>query len=139
MLNKPITGSCLCGAVHYEIMPPFLGFVYCHCERCRKATGSAHASNIFMKPEQFRWITGKENVTMFFHPDAENYPRAFCKTCGAPMPRFARDGVRWMVPAGGLEQDPGVRPTDNIFWSLHAPWYVPSENLPKHEARPLKK
>ena len=84
----------------------------------------------------FRWIAGKDNVTLFIHKDAENYPRAFCKTCGAPCPRFARDGVRWMVPAGLLETDPPIRPSDNIFWPLHAQWYVDPDGLPKHEARP---
>jgi len=45
MSDKPITGSCLCGRVHYEITPPYWGFWYCHCERCRKATGSAHSKD----------------------------------------------------------------------------------------------
>ncbi len=138
-MNKPITGSCLCGAIEYEITPPFLGFWYCHCERCQKSSGSAHAANLFMMKEQFRWLKGEDNVSLFIHPTAEDYPRAFCKTCGAPAPRFTRDGVRWMVPGGSLDEDPGLRPSENIFWPLHAPWYVNPELLPKHDQRPPKK
>jgi hypothetical protein len=134
--SDKITGSCLCGAVHFEITPPYLGFWYCHCERCQKSTGSAHAANIFMKREQFRWLTGEDNITIFKHPTAEDYPRAFCKTCGSPVPRFARDGVRWVVQAGLLETDPGIRPQENIFWPLHAPWYETPDHFPKHDARP---
>ncbi len=138
-MNKSVQGACLCGAVQFEITPPYLGFWYCHCERCQRSTGSAHAANIFMKPEQFRWLAGENNITLFTHAQAENYPRAFCKTCGSPVPRFARDGVRWVVQAGLLEEDPGIRPTDNIFWPLHAEWYVDPEGLPNHEKRPLAK
>lgn len=92
-----------------------------------------------MQPDRFRWTAGQENVTLFIHPTADNYPRAFCKTCGSPAPRFARDGVRWMVPAGLLEADPTIRPSDNIFWPLHAAWYVDPEGLPKHDGRPVVK
>lgn len=137
--EKPVFGRCLCGAVQFEIAPPYLGFWYCHCERCRLSTGAAHAATIFMKPEQFRWVAGKENITLFIHKDADDYPRAFCKTCGSPVPRYARDGVRWVVQAGLLETDPGIKPSDNIFWPMRAPWYENPDPLPKHDQRPLKK
>ena len=35
-------GSCLCGKVTFEIEGNFEQFFLCHCERCRKDTGSAH-------------------------------------------------------------------------------------------------
>jgi hypothetical protein len=38
-----------------------------------------------------------------------------------------------------LETDPGVKPTDNIFWPLKASWYEDPEHLPKHDERPSKK
>jgi hypothetical protein len=138
IINKSF-GRCLCGTVQFEITPPYLGFWYCHCERCQRSTGSAHAANIFMKVEQFRWIAGQDNISIFIHKDAENYPRAFCKTCGSPVPRFARDGVRWVVQAGLLETNPGIKPTDNIFWPMRGEWYENPEHLPKHDERPPKK
>jgi hypothetical protein len=138
-MHKPVSGSCLCGTVQFELTPPYIGFWYCHCERCQRSTGSAHSANLFMNVEQFRWTAGKENVTLFIHPTAENYPRAFCKTCGSPCPRFTRDGSRWMVQGGLLHGDPGIRPMANIFWPLHAEWYVDPEILAKHDERPPAK
>ena len=41
------SGACLCGAVHFEIEGDFERFFLCHCEYCRKDTGSAHAANLF--------------------------------------------------------------------------------------------
>jgi hypothetical protein len=46
MSNFVIGGSCLCGAVTFEVNPPTSKFVYCHCSRCRKATGDAHALGV---------------------------------------------------------------------------------------------
>ena len=34
------TGSCLCGSVKYEVNGPLRPVVACHCEQCRKQTGT---------------------------------------------------------------------------------------------------
>ncbi|MCK5880828.1 MAG: GFA family protein, partial [Sinobacterium sp.] len=62
MENKIIQGSCNCQAVKYQISGKLRAFQYCHCTRCQKITGSAHSANIMVKPEQFSWITGEDNV-----------------------------------------------------------------------------
>ena len=38
MSNKH-SGSCLCGAVRFEVAGDFERFYLCHCEHCRKDTG----------------------------------------------------------------------------------------------------
>jgi hypothetical protein len=129
----------LCGAVQYDITPPFLDFAYCHCERCRKSFGGAFSTHLFLDPKQLRWVAGQDLVTLFLHEGADNYPRGFCRRCGGPVPRMARDGVRMSVPAGTLEQDPGIRPTKNIFWSLKPAWDECRHNLPTFDERPPKK
>jgi hypothetical protein len=107
-VQSPVRGACLCGAIQFEITPPYLGFWYCHCERCQRSSGSAHASNIFMKPEQFKWLKGENNITLFIHKEAEDYPRAFCKTCGSPVPRFF---ARW-CSVGRSGGSSGIRSRD---------------------------
>ena len=94
-----VKGSCLCGTVRFEAEGPFVDFRYCHCERCRKATGSAHAANLFLPKEQLRWTSGENEITIFLHTDAENYPRGFCRRCGGPVPRLGRDDRYMVVPA----------------------------------------
>ena len=37
------TGSCLCGAVRYEVGGELRDVIYCHCEKCRRTHGHAAA------------------------------------------------------------------------------------------------
>ena len=46
-MSNTYSGSCLCGEIRFEIEGEFELFYLCHCEYCRKDTGSAHAANLF--------------------------------------------------------------------------------------------
>jgi hypothetical protein len=41
--------------VKYEVAGEAKRFYDCHCSRCRKATGTGHASNLFLQPAALRW------------------------------------------------------------------------------------
>ena len=134
MAQDAISGSCLCGAVRFEIAPPFSGFRYCHCSRCRKATGAAHAANIFLPQKQFKWLAGEERVKRFDLPGAQRFAVWFCQDCGTRVPHQIRTTENVLIPAGLLEADPGIRPEYCIFWGSKAPWHVETHELKKHEA-----
>ena len=131
-------GSCLCGQVAYQIEPPFKIFQYCHCSRCRKFTGSAHAANLFVPPEQFRWLRGEALVGRFEQPDAKYFATAFCKNCGSSLPWAVQGGRNIVVPAGTLDEDPGIRPQQNIFWESRGCWFDETADLPKFSEFPPK-
>ena len=132
---RRVTGSCLCGRVRYAATGPFPAFRYCHCERCQKFTGSAHSSGLLVLKERLEWLEGEDQTTLFVHKEAEDYMRRFCRTCGGPVPKPARDGLHMIIPAGTLDVDPGERPQANIFWRLRAPWFVPTSELPTFDER----
>jgi hypothetical protein len=69
-----ILGSCLCGAVKYEVAGEAKRFYHCHCSRCRKATGTGHASNHFLQPAALRWLIGQEHIRAFKVPEAKRSP-----------------------------------------------------------------
>ena len=85
MMPTTVRGSCLCGAVEFVADAPFLKFVNCHCSRCRKATGSPHASNAVVLPAAFRWLRGEGNVVRYDLPTARSFATSFCRTCGSPL------------------------------------------------------
>jgi hypothetical protein len=132
-------GTCLCGNVAYEIEPPFKIFQYCHCSRCRKFTGSIHAANLFVPPPQFKWIKGEEQVGKFDLPESKYLTTAFCKTCGSSLPWAVKGGKNIVVPTGTLDEDPGIRPQQNIFCGSSAPWFIEASELPKYDELPPRK
>ena len=135
-MSKTIKGSCLCQGVTYQFHGPEFVFQYCHCSRCRKFTGSAHASNIIIDPKQFEWLSGEDLVGRFEHPDAKHFATCFCKNCGSSLPWMAQSGRSIIIPAGTLDADPEIRPTQNIFWDSRAPWREEVDALPQHAELP---
>jgi hypothetical protein len=136
--ESKISGSCLCGAVTYQYAGPVKVFQYCHCSRCRKFTGSAHASNIIVDPTQFEWLSGEEFVGRFELLDAKHFATSFCKKCGSSMPWLTKSGKAVVIPAGTLNEDPKVRPIHNIFMADMAPWYEEVGDLEQYEELPIK-
>jgi hypothetical protein len=128
-----VKGGCLCGAVAYEVDPPFLKFVRCHCSRCRAATGGAYAVNAYVAPSAFRWLAGAERVARYDLPSARSFSTAFCRDCGAPLPHATRSGREVIIPAGSLRDDPGVSPTLDSGWRSRARWLSDVGDLPKDE------
>jgi len=133
-----ISGSCLCGGVSYQFTGPIKVFQYCHCSRCRKFTGSAHTSNIIIDPAIFKWLSGEESVSRFELPEASHFATTFCKNCGSPLPWLTKSGKAMVIPAGTLDDDPGIKPVHNIFYADKAPWYEAVDDLIKYDALPVK-
>jgi hypothetical protein len=136
MDDLTMTGSCLCGAVSYEITGNTGQFWHCHCQRCRKATGTGHASNILMKPESVEWTSGNDRLKYYKLPGAKRFATVFCSTCGSLMPRVAQDLSIAVIPAGTLDNDPGLRPQARIFQDSRAKWSCDTTALPCHETYP---
>lgn len=124
-----IDGSCLCGAVTFRVTPPFSAFRYCHCSRCRKASGSAHAANLFVPRTQFEWLRGEQSLKRYDVPDAQRFSVWFCGECGCRTPHNIRTRDDMLIPAGLLDADPGMRPQNGIFWASRAPWYVEPQQM----------
>ncbi len=132
MADDHPSGACLCGAVRYRLTGPILGVQYCHCSRCRRFTGSAHAANLFVAPAHLEWLAGEEQIGSWLLEAEPPFPTAFCRTCGSNLPSRSSSGKVWVVPAGTLDEDPGVRPSRSIFWESRAPWYEHVSELPAH-------
>jgi hypothetical protein len=128
-----IAGSCLCGAVAYEVRGPFTQFLHGHCSRCRKATGSSHATNAVVPPDALRWIRGEAEVVRFNLPEAQSFATAFCRRCGSPLPHATRSGRAIIVPSGTFDADLQEKPTRHVFWTSRAPWTRQGDDLPTSE------
>ncbi len=135
-MNQEFKGSCLCGRVQYIVRGPFDAFHICHCSQCRRSTGSAHASNIFTSRDRLQWITGEELTKRYDPDEAGVISKAFCTHCGSLVPYTSASSGRLIIPAGGLESDPGISPQDNIYWPDRADWYDAVAQAPRYDAMP---
>lgn len=132
-----IRGSCLCGDVRYQLDGPPQFINHCHCSMCRKVHGAAFGSFLHADGRGFRWTAGEALVKTY-----ESTPgnlRAFCTRCGSNLPVLEHDdedGLHAIIPAGGLDDDPGVRPVVHIHVASKAPWTVITDGLPQFDAFP---
>ena len=125
-------GGCLCDAVRYEITGGIRNIVMCHCSLCRKAQGSAFATNGIVNTSDFRFVSGEENLTGY--ESSPGQTKYFCKTCGSPIlsRNLARlDQVR--VRVGTIESDIYERPQAHIFVSSKANWEDICGELPRFD------
>lgn len=125
-------GSCVCGAVGFEIEGAPLLCRYCHCGRCRRARSAAHAANLGVTIEQLRLLRGEDRIASFHVPGARFFTQSFCIDCGGKVPRVDTGRGIAIVPMGALDDDPGVRPTEHIFVSDKAAWFEITDSLPRH-------
>lgn len=138
-MKKRVQGSCLCGSVQYEISGSLGIFQYCHCSRCRKFTGSAHASNIIVAPNQFKWLQGEDVLGRYEVPEARHFATTFCTKCGSSLPWKTVSEKAVVIPAGTLDGDPKLRPFQNIYYDSKAECYEDASDLIKYKELPTKK
>lgn len=130
-----IAGSCLCGRVTFSIKGSFDTFYLCHCKRCRKDTGSAHAANLFSSTAELVWLTGEESIRSFTLPST-GHTKSFCAECGSALPNIQMNGTLLVVPAGSLDSDAPIRPDAHIFCAGRANWDAGLEDIPAFDKLP---
>ena len=127
-------GTCLCGALQYELAPPFSMMMHCHCSMCRKHHGASFATFVAAPFASFEWISGEELVARY--KSSEHGERSFCPRCGSVAPLLMPEAGFAIAPAGNLDGDPGIRPQAHMFVASKTPWYTIADSLPQHDAVP---
>lgn len=126
------TGGCLCGSVRFEIRGAVRTIVYCHCSQCRKAQGSAFATNGIVNADEFEIVAGIDALTAY-----ESTPgqiKYFCATCGSPiMSTNMSRPTQVRVRLGTIESAIVERPGAHIFVSSKAEWDAITDELPQYE------
>lgn len=129
-------GSCLCGGVRYTLDAELASIQLCHCSRCRKASGTAFATNSPVPAEKFSLQSGAALLREY-----ESSPgkfRAFCSRCGAPVYSRAEQlpGVL-RLRLGSFDTPVARRPDFHFYVDSKADWYEIGDALPQYPgARP---
>jgi hypothetical protein len=122
------TGSCLCGTVRWRMEAPFARMSHCHCSMCRKSHAAPFATYITAAKERFAFVSGEDAITDY--ESSPGFHRPFCSHCGSTVPA-SHNPTEIAVPAGCLDDDPGMRPERHIFTAAKAPWHTITGDLPQ--------
>ena len=123
------TGSCLCGAVQFDVSACSSGIFKCHCSKCRKAFGGASSAALLASENDFNWLQGNDQIREYRMDSG--FRRFFCDNCGSILPQHLPSHGLYWIPAGLLDGDPGVPLKKHIHVRSKAPWEV----LDEHTAR----
>ncbi len=117
------SGGCLCGEIRYEINgePAFVG--NCHCDDCRRATGSAFATNVFFKADDVKLLKGSPKSYHHVADSGNKMEKQFCANCGAQLfgTNSGREGMM-LVKAGSFDDIGEIRPTISVYVSKALPF-----------------
>lgn len=118
-----IEGGCNCGAIRYRIDGKPVIVAQCHCQNCRRQSGSAFSVNLMVR--QAEVTTEGELATYIDRDTASGNPvhRKFCATCGSPIfSDLAAGNGMIIVKAGTLDDPAPFTPTVSVWTSTKLPW-----------------
>ncbi len=121
-------GSCLCGAVSFDIDAALHAPDACHCSQCRKQSGHYWASTN-VKRETLT-LHGADNVR--WYQSSEKVRRGFCATCGSVLFWEPLEGHDFIAVAMGAFDSPtGARLVKHIFVADKGDYYEIADGLPQ--------
>jgi len=131
------TGGCLCGAVRYmcTVEPMMAG--HCHCEDCRRSSGSGHSSHMLV-PEASVTLSGPTTAYERAADSGNMVSRHFCPTCGAAVfsTNASMPGMMFLR-VSSLDDLEAFKPQMHVYASRAASWDKPTPGgLPAFDKMP---
>lgn len=118
-MTMPLTGSCNCGAVAFEVSGPPRDVIACHCTLCRKQSGQ-YVGFTAAWNEHFR-VT--EDRGLKWYRSGPDTVRGFCGTYGAVL-LFRHDGAEHVsIAAGAFDGATGLSLKAHIFAADKGDYY----------------
>ena len=130
-----LTGSCLCGAVRFEVTEPFVSSSFCHCTNCKKISGGVGTASGRALSTAIHVIAGEELLTTF--QPVEGTAKTFCSRCGSNLfgggwPQSEYASVR----LSALDSPYDRKPDAHIYVRSVAAWEtLPDDGAERFEIR----
>lgn len=125
-------GSCLCGALTYELRGPLRAVVACHCVQCRKTSGhyvcatQLEAQNASIQGDKLAWYRSSEHAE-----------RGFCSVCGSNLFWRRLGNPNLSVFVGSIDGPTGLK-LESQLYSGSAGDYYELPNVPDISQATLK-
>jgi hypothetical protein len=134
-MKLPLTGSCQCGKIRYEITEAPQLVTTCHCTDCQRITSSAFSLGIALPEVGFRLTAGEPRSLQRMADSGRLNTRFVCPDCACWLYSLPHDGVI-RVRAGTLDDTSWLRPTRHIWTRSKQPWVSFAEGDETFEGEP---
>ena len=125
-------GSCLCGAITYQLTARPKAVSHCHCSQCRKGHGAAFASYASVLRDELQVLQGSDRLRSYASSPA--VLRQFCGDCGSSLfwSRQQGDHADWIsIALGTLDTPLTFDKQKHVEASSKAAWYVIEDHWPQ--------
>ena len=120
-------GSCLCGAVRFEVEGELAEPDACHCSQCRRWSGHFWASTNV--PREAFTLPGEDKVA--WYQSSERIRRGFCASCGSVLFWGPADWDKIAVAMGAFDLPTGTHLEKHIFVASMGEYYEIADGVPQ--------
>jgi hypothetical protein len=114
-----VTARCCCGACSIEVEGAPLMNAICHCDNCKRRTGSAFGWSVYVADEQ---VIGRSGELCCYEIPAREQRRWFCAACGTTLYWKIDSQPGWIGIAGGCFVDALPPPTRSVVNDRRLAW-----------------
>ncbi|WP_206483936.1 GFA family protein [Thalassotalea sp. G2M2-11] len=130
-----VKGSCLCGAIEYQVALIEDKIFNCHCQFCRKAHGADYVTLALADNQSLNLKDEGNHLTE--HINAIGGYRAFCGKCGTRLMNYAPDKNLYLsVTLSTIDSPINLHPAANVNTESKASWCELSDNIPNFKSLP---
>ena len=124
-------GHCLCGDVTWEYSGEQIWACYCHCDDCRRSTGSPVLASVGFEDAGVTW-SSRQTLGEYV---SGTCTRLFCSTCGSPIAqRHESAPGKTFFNTAFMDEPEKFPPTYHTFAGQQLDWLELGDNLPRHDS-----
>ena len=127
MSETKLSGHCYCGAVKFEVSGESDWIGHCHCESCRRQSGSVMTTFAGFREEQVTFTGAMPN----HYSTGDGVTRSFCGQCGSPVAYQSSDRPEIHLHLGLFDDLESLAPQDHSFMNEKPSWLHADEHLPE--------
>jgi hypothetical protein len=121
----PNSAKCACGSARISVSGEMLAHAVCHCDNCKRRTGSAFGLSVYFRKCDVIGIEGETLVYALHNQQRnEDQQRHFCKQCGTTLFWYVSRYPDFIGIAGGCFTESLGEPKLSSSSASKLPWVV---------------
>jgi hypothetical protein len=116
------SGGCSCGTVRF-VINRYLYVLACHCNACKKRTGSAYGLSVPVEAANIDSFSGKTTTFVRTAESGRKVHYEFCPACGTTV-RWCLEGTsnRYIFAAGAFDDIHELKAVGEMYTAVALPW-----------------